>query len=185
VIHKALDREDWDTVVPAILSIGRLVELGRVPEVLRALLEWSEPQDSSPMVSKTLAIFVTVACHPPADLADEHAGILRPTPSAVRRPLLLTLAHEHLGDLAELWARALARKPAQSYALEGLRECLDTYTDDDREALLGMTDVLLNVAARPGRHRDRLDWYLREWADDAERPSSSAAHIRDALERVK
>ncbi|MCO5968313.1 hypothetical protein [Actinoallomurus soli] len=186
LIRQALDGEGFDTLLPAALSLARLVELGRTTEVLNALLEWSEPQDSSPLVAKALGIFATVTCEPPTTVADEDAGLVRwRSPGDGPPPLLLAQARDHLPQLAELWARALARKPAQTYALEKLRDCLEAYADHDPAIRRNLTAVLAEVATRPGRHRERLAWHLGEWARDDDRPSSSAAHLRDALARTR
>ncbi|WP_146778788.1 hypothetical protein [Actinomadura craniellae] len=169
VLRTVLDN-DWDGLVSVGLSVLRLVELGQVPEVLTALLEWSEPQDSSPLVTKALSVFLFVASAPPP--GGEEG------PDAVSPPLVH--AREHRPLTAELWARALARKPAQIQALEVLREYLDVYADRDPASLHEIRAILLEIAARPGRHRRRLEWYLDEWARDGSR---SAAAIRAALAR--
>lgn len=188
VLRTTLDGEDWATLIPVSSSVLNLIEQGCTADVLEALLDWSEPQDASPMVTKALSVFVFAARQPGPEDEDGVDGLptraRRPPPSDDSRlPLLLARARDHQPQLTELWARALARKPVQIQALEVLREWLDRYADRDRVVLDDIRSILLGVAARPGRHRERLDWYLEEWAHDRDRPSASAAEIYAALER--
>ncbi|MCG5214046.1 HEAT repeat domain-containing protein [Streptosporangium sp. KLBMP 9127] len=182
-LRTMLDREDWSTLPPVGRSLLHLIEQGCASEVLSALLTWSEPQDSSPMVTKSLSAFVFMASQPaPAEYPGGGAlSWTASSPGDPPLPLLLANAREHLPQLVELWARALARKPAQTQALDALREYLDKYADHDRTAFSNIYDILLAVAARPGRHRERLDYYLDGWARAGKNPSGSAARIHHAL----
>ncbi|OHV28631.1 hypothetical protein CC117_30215 [Parafrankia colletiae] len=260
VLHDILDRPGWRTLIPVSLSLVQLIEQGRIAEVLAALLDWSEPQDLSPMVTKALSAFAFAVRQPaltpgrepaPADrdraapdrAAPDRSAVDEPTrlrgttkptagaaPAAHSRirtswdrassgpdrasseparsaptspvearperplvddslasmrprltPLLLTHASGHLTALQELWARSLAREPAQTQALSALRECLERHVTDDPTAYQGLQDVLLGVAARPGKHRERLVYHLGRWAGDRERPNAAAGRIRREL----
>jgi hypothetical protein len=188
LLYSTLDRKDWSTLLPVTLSLVRLMEQDGISYVLSALLQWSEPQDGSPTVTKALYAFAFLFGQPALESA---GGQIRPTNPISRKrasadperlPLLLVHAHDHLPELEELWARTLARKPAQNQGLKALRECLD-HADHDRSALRTLRDLLLGVGARPGRHHERLAHYLARWSRDRDKPSTSAGEIYRALVR--
>jgi hypothetical protein len=173
LLARALDDDRWNGLLAVGLSVQRLVELRREDEVLGALLEWSRPQDGSGMVAQALLVFVFI--------------VLAPVPwthvpgEAPGRPLLIADNGRHRRHIEELWARALARKPAQTHALEAIRDFLDDYADRQPDALEAIGTVLGGVAARHARHHRRLDWYLGEWENDPDRPSRSAGALRRSL----
>ncbi|MFE0024487.1 hypothetical protein [Amycolatopsis sp. NPDC059021] len=169
VLRASLDRPDWATLVPVGHSVLRLVEHGQADAVLTGLLHWSQPQDSSPFVAKALSVFSFVACQPGPD------GV---------EPVLLNEAPRWQPRLVELWARALARKPAQTQALNALRDCLDRYGNGRGTAYANLRDVMLGVARCPGGHRKRLEWHLRQWADDRINPSTAASRLLTAITRM-
>ncbi|MEV0386334.1 hypothetical protein [Nonomuraea sp. NPDC050643] len=171
-----LDRDDWGTLLPVGQALFYLMEHGRVAEVLPALLDWSEPQDASPMVTKALSAFVFVAAQP----AGETFGRAGYSSSL---PLLLADAEGHRSQVIELWARALTRRPVQQPALETLREYLDQHADRDRTAYRNVRDLVLAVAAQSGRHRERLQYHLDDWAKAARRRDHPAARILAELGR--
>ncbi|MFV0127178.1 hypothetical protein ACLGI4_05605 [Streptomyces sp. HMX112] len=183
VLRAALDRgDDWGTL-PAVAWGGlHLVHQDRAGHLLDAYLDWSEPQDLSPMVVKSLSAFVFAVSQPydrpggagPADAGAGAAGV----------PLLLSGLPRHRERLAELWARALARRPVQDAALTALRAWIDDYADACPGALDAIGALLLDIARRPGRHRERLLWWLAKWAGDRERPSRNAAELHRLLERA-
>jgi hypothetical protein len=189
VLRAALDREDWGTLIPVTWSLLHLLEQDRISEVLARLIDWSRPQDSSPIVTKALSAFAFLTRQPAPSRGDASGGPNGSPPGAgraepgERAPLLLAHAREHRASLEELWARALARKPAQTQALDALRECLDRYAGRDATVQRNIGDILLGVAARPGRHRARLEWHLEQWAKDRERPCAPAAEIHRDLVR--
>ncbi|WUI02897.1 hypothetical protein OHR68_14170 [Spirillospora sp. NBC_00431] len=173
LLARVLGDPEWRGLAAVGLSVLRLAELGREDEVLCALLEWSRPQDDSAMVAQALSVSVFT--------------VLAPVPwthvpgGAPGRPLLIADGGRHRRHIEELWARALARKPAQTHALDALRDFLDEHADREPDALAAMRTVLTGVAARGDRHHRRLDWYLGRWEDDPDRPSRSAATLRRAL----
>ncbi|WP_153534165.1 hypothetical protein [Actinomadura macrotermitis] len=191
VLRTALDREDWATLPTVALSVLHLVELGRTAQVLTALLEWSAPQDTSPLVTKTLSAFVFAATEPAPEIGRVARGEggarsrlrLAPASDKDAKPLLLTGTAAHRTPLVELWARSLARKPVQTQALARLRRCLETYAGDDMDVRSGMRDLILSIAALPGQHHQRLTYHLQQWARDRERPNEAAKQIHAALAR--
>ncbi|MEU3375283.1 hypothetical protein ABZ734_33215 [Streptomyces sp. NPDC006660] len=178
VLRAALDRgDDWGTLPSVAWGGVHLIHQGQAGALLDACLEWSEPQDLSPMVVKSLSAFVFAASRPYERTADGPAGAV---PGV---PLLLSGLPRHGDRLAELWARALARRPLQETALDALRAWIDTYCDKCPGSLDPLGTLLLDVASRPGSHRRRLLWWLEKWEGDRERPSKNAAVLRRRLER--
>ncbi|MDK1472634.1 hypothetical protein QNO07_04205 [Streptomyces sp. 549] len=173
VLRGALDRgDDWGTL-PAVAWGGvHLLHQGQAAALLDAYLDWSAPQDLSPMVVKTLSAFV-FAVSRPYERPSADVG----TPGVGGVPLLLTSLPEHGEQVAELWARALARRPVQDSALAALREWIDTYAPLSPENLDRVTALLADIARRPGKHRERLLWWLGKWAADRDRPSVNAARL--------
>ncbi|MBC9729377.1 hypothetical protein [Streptomyces sp. TRM68367] len=171
MLAAALDwRDDWGNLAPVAWSAVHLIDNGQEREVLDAFLTWSAPQDVSPMVSKTLSAFLFTALQP-------YAGDDTPGPSAGRQPRLLSRARELQPELEELWARALARKPVQDRALEALRVWIDQYASRDRSAFESLRLLVRGIALRPGKHRQRLEYWLARWAADPARPSPAAARL--------
>ncbi len=105
VLRAVVCEGNWSLLEPAALSTLTLLEAGRVPEVLDALLEWSGPTGEDEPVTKALIMF--------AFAARESGG--------GDRPVLLPHAMAHQEALPELWGRALRRAPVRGLALEGLR----------------------------------------------------------------
>ncbi|MFJ3493480.1 hypothetical protein ACIPPJ_07750 [Streptomyces sp. NPDC086091] len=182
VLRAALDRgDDWGTLPSVAWGGLHLAEQGRTKDVLDAWLDWSAPRDLSPLVVKTLSAFVFAASRP-----HEPSGASTPADgttggrAATRVPGVPVLFSElpcHQERLAELWARALARRPVQDTALEALRDWIDTYADLVPGSLDAVGRLLDAVALRPGRHRERLEWWLEKWARDRNRPSKNAARL--------
>ncbi|MFF5425678.1 MULTISPECIES: hypothetical protein [unclassified Streptomyces] len=180
VLRDALDRgDDWGTLPSVAWSGVHLVHQGQAGPLLAAYLDWSAPQDLSPMVMKSLSAFVFATTRPYEASAD---GPVDGVPGV---PLLLSELPAHRAALAELWARALARRPVQESALLALREWIDTYADRWRPGTLdALAGLLTDVARRPGSHRERLLWWLNKWAHDRERPSRNAAVLHARLSRT-
>ncbi|WP_052422361.1 hypothetical protein [Nonomuraea candida] len=167
-----LDREDdWGTLLPVGSALFRLVEGGCTGEVLAGLLAWSQPRTSAEFVAKALSAFVFLAARPA-----ESAGT-----SGV--PLLLAGAERHRPELTELWARALDRKPAQDQALETLRDYLDEHADRDNQAYRNARRLVLAVADRSERHRERLRHHLGAWTRATGRPDHPTARVLADLTR--
>ncbi|QXJ22225.1 hypothetical protein AGRA3207_003192 [Actinomadura graeca] len=177
LLGDVLDDEQWSGLVAVSTSVLRLVEQGRETEVLGALLEWSRPQDDSALVAQALSVFVFVALSPVpwSHVPGGSAGA----------PLVVADNGRHRRQMEELWARALARKPAQEHALEALRDFLTEQADNDPATLEAVRAMVVGVAARSDRHRRRLDWYFSTWAADEERPCRPAAVLRRALPRPR
>lgn len=171
VLRGALERPDWAALVPVGHSVLRLIEHGRIDEVLTGLLDWSGAQDASDLVTKALSVFVFVTCQPAPDGGD---------------PILFAEAgsRSRRRKLVELWTRALARKPAQTQALDALRELLDVYGNQAGPVMVELPEVMLGIATRPGEHRRRLEWYLDRWARDDGNPSAPAARLRAVIRRM-
>ncbi|MFG2842830.1 hypothetical protein ACGF12_06590 [Kitasatospora sp. NPDC048296] len=164
-------KEDWGNLVPVAWSVVRLNDQGRAGAVLAALLEWSKAQDLSPMVAKSLSVFLFSAerTHPA-------------TAGAVGRPSALWAMAGELGSsLEELWARALARQPIQEQALATLRIWLTDYAEQDPRRLPAVREMLIGIARRPGKHGERLEYWLGVWSADRERPCRAAASLREAV----
>ncbi|MER5941073.1 hypothetical protein ABT121_27530 [Streptomyces sp. NPDC001928] len=184
VLRSALDREDdWGTLPSVAWGGVHLIHQGQTSAVLDAYLEWSEPQDLSPMVVKSLSAFVFAVSQPyeepVLDVGDSgHARV----PGV---PVLLTELPRHRERLAELWARALARRPVQDAALDALHKWIDDFAVKSPGSLDAVEALLLSVSRRPGRHRERLTWWLDKWARDRERPSAGAARLLRTLDRSR
>ncbi|WP_148082024.1 hypothetical protein [Streptomyces botrytidirepellens] len=195
LLHTALDRgDDWGTLTPVAWSGVHLIHEGQAAHVLDALLRWSEPQDISPLVVKSLSAFVFAVRRPYEELlrADGPGDAARsggPGPRAGRGvpgvPLLLSLCgtREYRGRLEELWARSLARKPVQEQALDALREWIDGYADRDPAAPAAILGLLRGISGRPGKHHDRLVYWLNRWGSDRDAPSRRSAELARRLER--
>ncbi|MFG2648346.1 hypothetical protein [Streptomyces sp. NPDC048436] len=185
VLRTALDRgDDWGTLTPVTWGGLHLLHQGRTGEVLDAYLDWSQPQDVSPMVVKTLSAFVFAASHPYERAAPGTTGA-DPLKGAVPGvPLLLSRLPKDAARVSELWARALARKPVQEPALDALRLWTDVYADRCPGALDEIAQLLADIARRPGKHRERLIWWLARWSGGRERPSPNSAVLLRAVERA-
>ncbi|GGN73326.1 hypothetical protein GCM10011579_051380 [Streptomyces albiflavescens] len=184
VLRTALDRgDDWGTLTPVAWGGVHLLHQGRVSEVLDAYLDWSRPRDMSPMVAKTLSAFVFAVSMPYEPTGPGTLGARAADGVVPGVPLLLGGLPRHTPRLAELWARALARKPVQDPALAALRQWIDEYADQCPGALDAVRELLVDIARKPGKHRERLLWWLAKWADDRERPSPNSAVLARALER--
>ncbi|MBP2055012.1 hypothetical protein J2Z21_008024 [Streptomyces griseochromogenes] len=181
VLRGALDREDdWGTLASVAWGGVHLIHQGQTAAVLDAYLDWSEPQDLSPMVVKSLSAFVFAVSQPyeepVIDTADErgHARV----PGV---PVLLSELPWHHDRLAELWVRALARRPVQDSALHALHAWIDDYAGKCPGSLDAIGELLVSVARQPGRHRERLTWWLEKWARDHEKPSAGATRLLRTL----
>ncbi|MFI2190677.1 hypothetical protein [Streptomyces sioyaensis] len=179
VLRTALGwRDDWANLLPVAWSAVHLIDQGCGRDVLSAFLQWSAPQDRSPMVSKTLSAFLFTALQPGSDTG--ASGARRSAPL----PYLLARCSHFQPQLEELWARSLARRPVQDRALEALRTWVTTYGNGDRDVLGSLGPLITGIARRPGKHRDRLDYYLGQWAADPDRPSPAAAELLHAVRRL-
>ncbi|MGR7001571.1 hypothetical protein ACU686_31845 [Yinghuangia aomiensis] len=177
VLRRVLDHgDDWGTL-PAVAWGGvHLVHQGRASALLDAYLDWSAPGDRSPMVVKTLSAFLFAASRP-----YERASTEADVAGAVGVPLLLDALPENKEQVAELWARALARRPLQDSALAALREWIDVYAPLSPDYLDRIAVLLTDIARKPGKHHTRLQWWLAKWAGDPEHPSAGAARLQSLI----
>jgi hypothetical protein len=162
---------DWANIATVARSTLDLVRAGLGRDVLTAQLEWSKAQDLSEPVTKALSVFLYLAHHANDDdvpllLAETVSGTLP------------------MSALEELWARALARKPVQDQAVEVLREWVEAADAERRpKAFASLRTLLLRIAGRPGKHRERLIYHLGLWERRPDLAMPSAAALRQAIER--
>lgn len=184
VLRSALDRgDDWGTLPSVAWGGVHLIHQGQAAALLDAYLAWSAPKDLSPMVVKTLSAFV-FAVSRPYERPSAETGTYTATSGVAGVPLLLSSLPEHSEQVAELWARALARRPVQEPALSALREWIDTYAPLCPGSLDHIAALLADVARRPGKHRERLLWWLDKWSADPDRPSANTAWLRRRIRPV-
>jgi len=162
--------DDWANLPTVARSALDLLRAGHGRDVLPALLEWSAAQDLSEPVAKALSVFLYLAHQ------DDDDGV----------PLLL--AETASGSLPmsateELWARALARRPVQDQALVVLREWVQAADPERRPAALAtLRTLLLRIAGRPGKHRERLIYHLSQWERRPGPALPAARVLRRALD---
>ncbi|MGW3208826.1 hypothetical protein [Streptomyces sp. NPDC001135] len=185
VLRTALDRgDDWGTLPSVAWGGVHLIHQGQTAAVLQAYLDWSEPQDVSPMVVKSLSAFVFAVSQPYEEPVIGTTGD-RGHARVPGVPVLLGELPRHHDRLVELWARALARRPVQESALEALHTWIDVYAGECPGSLDAIGALLVSVARRPGRHGERLTWWLERWARDREKPSAGAARLLRTLDRAR
>ncbi|MCT2587873.1 hypothetical protein [Actinophytocola gossypii] len=155
----------WGLLEPVVLGGLALVEAGQAGRVLRALLDWSEPQDDSDQVVRALTVF---------------AYALGATTDGATTPVLLAEAHRHADELPELWGRALSCPPVRPLALDALRDWLRV-ADRDPAAHEAVLDIVAGIVDRGPTDLRRLQHHLERWATDEDDPSPAAAHIFDQL----
>ncbi|WP_369147189.1 hypothetical protein [Streptomyces sp. R44] len=177
VLHDALDRDDdWGTLPSVAWGGVHLLHQGQAGTLLDAYLKWSEPQDLSPMVVKSLSAFLFATTRPYEGGAD---GPVAGVPGV---PLLLSGLPAHRRAVGELWARSLARRPMQDTALLALRDWIDVYAEEGGPGTLdALGGLLRDIARKPGSHRERLAWWLNKWAHERDRPSRNAALLHRRL----
>jgi len=166
---------DWNLLEPVAFSALQLIEAGKASQILRALLDWSEPQDDGPLVVKALTVFTVAVRQPAFDSGNDDEDDDGPS-----RAVLLTEAREHQRELVELWGRALGCLPVRPLALDALREWL-RIVDGDWTAYNTVVDIVSGIAVRSDRDLERLEYHLERWAEDEDDPSTAAAHMSDAL----
>ncbi|WP_306369541.1 hypothetical protein [Nocardiopsis sp. CC223A] len=167
----------WDSLPHVAEALSSLVVRDRTEHVLGALLDWSDPQDDSPLVTKSLMMFCYVAgaAVEPVDGAPGSRRSFTAPP-----PLLLLGADRHLRDLVELWKRALARKPVQEVALDVLRAWVG-HVHRTPSARSGLVRILRGISAGGGRHDSRISYWLDRWSRSREREAATAAELLAAI----
>jgi hypothetical protein len=183
VLGEVLNREEWDSLLALVLAILNLAESGCVPEVLRALTDWSDPMDGSPPVIKALLAFVITARTPcPPDPSSDTDGKARPGLAVGGRtwPVLLTCAEDNQNALCDLWGRSLSAKQVRPLALDALRIWLEIASDDGT-AMRPLSRLITAIARLGGKHPDRLEYYLEKWATDPKKPVRSARQLLTAV----
>lgn len=181
VLRTLLSDGDWSLLRPVALSVLQLVENGGAQHVLRALLEWTVPDDASGIMVKGLLAYVFTVRQPASDSTLERSSGAHGGDAVTPRwPVLLADADLHRDELPELWGRALDSPKVRPLALEALREWLRV-VDDDPTAFERVLRVLAGVADRGDRDLERLEYHLDRWVNDEEDPSPAADRILDAL----
>jgi len=166
-----------------VLAILNLAESGCVPDVLRALIDWSDPMDGSPPVIKALLAFVITARTPcPPDPSGDTAAEARPGFAAGERlwPVLLTCAEDNQNALRDLWGRSLSAKQVRPLALDALRTWVEI-AGDDGTAMRLVSTLITAIARLGGKHPARLEYYLEKWATDPKKPVRSARQLLTAV----
>jgi hypothetical protein len=173
------DEGSWDALTHVAEAMASLAGRDRAGHVLGALLDWSRPQDDSALVLKSLLAFCYVA-GTAADPGPERAGRGRGRRNAAAPPLLLEQSDQHLAALTELWRRALARKPVQEVALDVLREWVG-HAERSPRGHESVLRLLKGVASGGRRHRDRIHYWLGQWAAGSGEGADAAADLRRAV----
>lgn len=91
-------------------------------------------------------------------------------------PVLLAEAGSHREALRDLWGRAFAAKQVRPLALEAMRSWLEL-ADRDAAALAPVSQVIASVIRLGGKHPERMEYYLEQWADDPKAPLRSAQRV--------
>ncbi len=117
------------------------------------------------------------------------AGVRRPVvperktrPDAASWPVLLGQADSHREALRDLWGRALSAKPVRGLALDALRSWLEL-ADQDESALAPASRVIEAITRLGGKHPERLEYYLEQWASSPKAPVRSAQRVLSAIAR--
>jgi hypothetical protein len=97
-------------------------------------------------------------------------------PDARPWPLLLAEADSHCDALCDLWGRALSAKPVRKPALDALRSWLEL-ADRDERAVAPVSRVIDAIVRLGGKHPDRMEYYLEQWASDPKAPVRSAQRV--------
>ncbi|MFF8767763.1 hypothetical protein ACF07Q_24875 [Nocardiopsis dassonvillei] len=174
------DRESWDSLGHVAEALAALAGHDRVGHVLKAMLDWSQSQDASPLVVKSLLAFCYVAGSATRPEATDRPLASRKGGRSVACPLLLELSDQHLAAMVELWKRALARKPVQEVALDVLKGWIGHASGNPR-ARQAVRGVLEGVAAQGRRHRERIVYWLGQWAAGGDEGSAVAAELRRTI----
>lgn len=90
--------------------------------------------------------------------------------------MLLAEAGSHREALRDLWGRAFAAKQVRPLALEAMRSWLEL-ADRDAAALAPVSQVIASVIRLGGKHPERMEYYLEQWADDPKAPLRSAQRV--------
>ncbi|MCK2243811.1 MULTISPECIES: hypothetical protein [unclassified Crossiella] len=159
----------WNLLAPIGLSVRALAEQGHVAETMNALLDWSEEETDEATVKALTAFVVLVQGIPGAGGAERIAV-----------PTMLAEAGRFRAELPELWGRALDNLAVRPLALSALRDWL-RLVDADWTLYPDVLDLFGGIADRGDEAVDLLEYHLENWARDEHDPSTSAAHIFDAL----
>ena len=103
-------------------------------------------------------------------------------PDATSWPVLLAQADSHREALRDLWGRALSAKPVRGLALDALRSWLEL-ADQDERALAPASRVIEAITRLGGKHPDRMEYYLEQWASSPKAPVRSAQRVLSAVSR--
>ena len=101
-------------------------------------------------------------------------------PDAGSWPVLLAQSDRHREALRDLWGRALSAKPVRGLALDALRSWLELADQDERRAGDGAR-VIGPISGLGGKHPDRMDYYLEQWASSPKAPVRSAQRVLNVI----
>ncbi len=173
--------EDLRLFAPLNYSIANLFQAGELdpamyPRVLDALLGWTADQESKIVVLTGLLLFLNIV----------STARCRADPDADRWPTILWLAQKDEGcrrPIVALFRKSLNTKTTRQPALQSLKSLLQIVDDDMR--LYPGAEAIINDLVRDGaeRERERIHFYLQQWAADvggglrsAESLLNSASH---------
>lgn len=166
MLRTLVSKGDWALLEAVAISTQALIEAGRAPEVVEALLDWTDASPSDEVVERALLIFAYTV----------WAGS-----DASQKPLLLLEAEDYRDELPELWGRALTAELSRQLAIDALESWV-RLVDSDPSLRATVLDVLAGIADhRPPRTYDRLCRLLREWATDPDDPSEAAREFHNEL----
>jgi biopolymer transport protein ExbB/TolQ len=84
--------------------------------------------------------------------------------------------------VGDLWGRAFTAKPVRPLALEALRSWLEL-ADRDEAAVAPVSRVVEAVVRLGGKHPERMEYYLEQWASDLKKPVRSAQRVLAVIVR--
>jgi hypothetical protein len=96
--------------------------------------------------------------------------------------VLLAQSDRHREALRDLWGRALSAKPVRGLALDALRSWLEL-ADQDERALGPVSRVIESITRLGGKHPDRMEYYLEQWASSPKAPVRSAQRVLSVMGR--
>ena len=116
--------------------------------------------------------------------AVRHAAVPERTsrPGTRSWPVLLTESDRHRDVLRDLWGRALSAKPVRGLALDALRSWLEL-ADQDEMALAPVSRIIESITRLGGKHPERMEYYLEQWASSPKAPVRSAQRVLSAITR--
>lgn len=156
---------EWEYAFDISESLIQLTASGHNAAVLTALRSWSErparPDDKSELPVIALSCFLRCAM----PLTAKAGGPVR--------PVILGSGTSVLPQVALLWSRALDNASLRGWALDLLRGWFDL-RDTAGENGDYVKALVLHIAGRTERQRQRLAHHCYKWANDPVNPSRTA-----------